>query len=326
MASQENAITWLLANASAFNLKIHRFFWIESALPGWHDVALSVELDGRLISSRATDQDEDLALCKAAAELAERMFVRPTSIETTNGFAAHLDRNKAIESAQFEIVERDSFFCHYLTRTPFEPIAESIFESSQFRSVRKWAEGFGIQVRMHSLSEFGVLCVLDGLTASPAFGIRIGSAVRSNQQQAALAAIIEAARSLSQILNLATIPSISVKEFEELEKPNLYDHGCVGLDLEYGKKFVETFLSEFHVQRLPLNYLSSDDIDASEITAYPPELTNSPFVIARARKEVAQDIYIGKVDVHKINLTRVCQFLGRTISFANINKIPHPFD
>jgi len=54
----------------------------------------------------------------------------------------------------------------------------------------------------------------------------------------------------------------------------------------------------------------------------PDELMD--FYIARAVSECLQDLYVGPVTPTNVNLYRICEFLGKTVDFSELEKTPHP--
>jgi hypothetical protein len=77
---------------------------------------------GRLIAGYGEAGSEHLAYEKALSELVEREAVLSNGmrfgIHSTNGVACHRLRFLAKEAARLELLERDAFLRHWLTRTP----------------------------------------------------------------------------------------------------------------------------------------------------------------------------------------------------------------
>ena len=88
------------------------------------------------IAGLGVDISENLAFTKAIAEYYERKEfyknIEKYNLETTNGMAAHIFTSLAIKKAKAEIVERDSLFRHWYTKTPFKKISS---DSSWIQSV-----------------------------------------------------------------------------------------------------------------------------------------------------------------------------------------------
>lgn len=79
------------------------------------------------IAGLGVDTSENIAFTKAMSEYFERKeFFNNTekyNLKTTNGMAAHIFTYLAIKKAKAELVERDSVFRHWYTKTPFKKIS-----------------------------------------------------------------------------------------------------------------------------------------------------------------------------------------------------------
>lgn len=84
---------------------------------------------GRRIYGYGESNRETVAYEKAICELIERetLYLQDTNsvIKTTNGMAAHRFSKIAALNAKLELIERDAFLRHWLTRTPLSEIPKS---------------------------------------------------------------------------------------------------------------------------------------------------------------------------------------------------------
>ena len=119
MACKEKLADWLFKNREPLNLTVFKAQWVKEWLPQFHDLRVQIDLDGRMYEGRGMDMDTDLAFTKAGAEAMERAIVHKSQERNTSGIALHTDELKAKKNAFYELLERDQFLCHFLTKTPF---------------------------------------------------------------------------------------------------------------------------------------------------------------------------------------------------------------
>lgn len=85
--------------------------WPAVWLPKISDYEVHIEVDGIKVIGRGTDKNSELAFVKACAESVER-FICVSNDIGSNGVAIHTNKEKAIEGAKKELVER--FVMKYL--------------------------------------------------------------------------------------------------------------------------------------------------------------------------------------------------------------------
>ena len=106
-----------MANSQALNLKVEKLTWTEKWLPGYNHVHVEISLDGMMANGSGIDRVGDTAFIKAGVEAVERIICLQNKI-SSNGVAGHIDDALAKQNAKYELLERDAFLSHYLTRTP----------------------------------------------------------------------------------------------------------------------------------------------------------------------------------------------------------------
>lgn len=85
---------------------------------------IGAHLHGKNILVCGEDNDRDVAVSKAVSELIERSVLiehaaKTPSIKTSNGWAAHFDKDTAKLNAALEIVERDGVLTHWYSNAAF---------------------------------------------------------------------------------------------------------------------------------------------------------------------------------------------------------------
>lgn len=125
MENKKKLSRWLLDNHKALKLRATQFKWVEEWLPHFHDFEVSIVVDGRTVKGRGIDQNSDLAFTKAGAEAIERAICIGKGLSSC-GVAVHTENKLAKINARNELIERDRFFCHYLTKTAFQKKAPEL--------------------------------------------------------------------------------------------------------------------------------------------------------------------------------------------------------
>ena len=324
MASTQRALAWLLERSGQFELKIHQHDWIEPVLEGWIDLNCSFTFQGKVLNTWGASDNNDIALVKAFAEALERVSMLTSQYQHSNGFAAHTDQESAHENAKRELLERDLFFCHYLTKTPLVPfkLPSNWFWASD---AVDWAEQNGLEMSFYHLGSTGLVCRVDGRHHENAFGLIMGLAFKQTHEASALSAFIEAGRatSLQRLMPFPT-KSLSISEFWEIEKPQFGHHGRLALDVGYASSISELFGTD--PAAVVPQELGFDLLTTEEIKIQHPDLADCPYFFAKASSAKAQELFLGSPKADFLNFERLSNFAGRTITFDDINTLPHPLD
>lgn len=326
MASSQRALAWLLERSGSLELQIAQQDWIEDILEGWIDLQCTFTFEGRHLATWGASDNNDTALLKAFAEALERLAMLTSSHENSNGFAAHIDPIEARRNAALELIERDLFFCHFLTKTPLRRfnVPSNWFWASD---AADWAEQHGLSLGFYHLGSTGLFCRIDGRHHENAFGLISGLAFKPTHEASALSAFVEAGRAAT-VQRLLPFPtkSLSISEFWELSAPNFGHHGRLALDVGYASSldwfFADETASDGPVGReLDASVIQTEDLDLN-IEA----LSDCPYVFARAFSEQAQSLFTGQVRADVVNLPRLSAFAGRELTLEDLNPLPHPVD
>ncbi|MBX3023094.1 MAG: YcaO-like family protein [Bdellovibrionales bacterium] len=326
MENQTRAINWILTNSATLSLTIESTSWIRDIFPMASDVHCTMTVDGRRIDSWGWENSEDLALCKAFSEGLERIVFLQSGQKTSNGFASHIHQEAAHKNAKMEVVERDLFLCHYLTGTPmhsFLPPEEWLW----IDAVNSWSNERKIETTFFNIANICMVCVITGHKSQTPFGMTIGSSANENIEFAAQSSFVEAARQATVFISRANPDdALSIQSFQSLEKPNFTDHGRLALHIEYWKSVTHLFdglpsVKPMQCQPLDKNSLSSERIDLNLLN-----LSNCPFVFARAFSNHAQNLWTGPTTAKVVNLERLRRFAGRPLTWNDLNHLPHPFN
>jgi hypothetical protein len=145
-----------------------------------------------------------LAKAKARSELIERWALLTSSkceqVETSNGWAAHPDKDQALLNAIFELVERDAVLSQWYCATPFFKLQKANLPIS----IQKWIAD---ELSQSEFPELMVLISTKGIGPSVScilknfkgFGVS-GHATRRTLEESIRAALTEACRAAHSTL------------------------------------------------------------------------------------------------------------------------------
>jgi len=326
-------IDWINEFNARLGLEYSMFDWTRELQDELYDVQCSFTSAGKNLIGRGTDKDRESAIVKATAECLERYFLdRIAEANSSNGVAIHAERQAAEFNALCELLERDSFFCHFLTKTPFGLIdLANIKDSSLCGSIISLLESKGAEVRfarMQTDSRFnGVICAIFGAHSNNGFGMTIGTSVKRTLEESISAALLESARSAVGYLSMKSDELKALRKSARGICSTPEYHLLVGLDPNYAEKFKREY---FDNTSLPAGN-SELDLSSVSISTFMPLLSeaaagmNPPLYLSRASSSNLLNLYFGDFVSSARNLNRLGNFLGRDFSAENINRDVHPF-
>lgn len=289
MAHSSRLTEWLLANAERLNLRVTQFDWVRKwGLEGYHDFELSVEIAGRKFIGRGTARGEELAFLKAGAEAIERAYCAGHGIHST-GVAAHTDAALAAESARNELIERDAFFCHFYSGTPFITSRQHFKEMEHsFGQVFREFSRRGVEYNLHQARSAGqpvFAFTASGLSASPPFGGIIGLGSDESNWRSIQSAFLECARNVAAVLRPdGGTPTYSEAEFCAIKNPTAMDRQRLARNTAYWKTVQHLFPAAAEDDLSLMKEKSKQRIPITEEKLACPfiELMDAPVVVYRA--------------------------------------------
>lgn len=332
MSAFEN---WINEYNQSFGFEYVLYDWTRRLSYNAYDIQCSFVRNGKSYLGRGTESKKDLAIIKSTAEMLERFFLdQLDEADSSNGVAVHTDVKLAEISALCELLERDSFFCHFLTKTPFTEIEISSFpDSSLLKDIISLLEFHGAEIRIGQMRTdprfCSVVCAIYGLSAKTPFGMTLGTSVKLTVEEAIESALIEAARSaIAYLLNpeLLTTEKLSMDN-HSFSRPE--DHLRLGLNTDYAVQFREIFFRPNFGQ---LESSGSEiDFETISVSSFKPELFDGsfcmspPIFLSRASSDSLIKLFFGEFVADETKLNRLRDFLGRPISPHEINYTIHPF-
>lgn len=319
--NSKKIIDWSLKYSEELFLQVEYYTGLKVFLRDVFDIGILIKINNQTYYGRGSDENEEVAYCKALSEAVERSILTIYKLKNSNGLAIHPDLNTAIKNAQNELVERDAFFCHYFLNQGFYEV--SVCDASINLAVSQSSFKVKFYELCRSDSEVGILCSLNGKNFTKPFGNIMGTAYGDNLDKVAKKALIEALRMFTFFnTNLSSI-SITEQEFLKLQEVDFSHHGKLALDLSYSEKF-ECLLDNF---KTSINSNYSNEIFKNSILdtqLFPiPEI---PLFFVKSSSEFLQDIFTGPTTFEEINWMRLNQLSKGVVNMSNVNLTPHPFD
>jgi ribosomal protein S12 methylthiotransferase accessory factor YcaO len=312
MATETVMALWVLAHKDLFNIKTTILTWPKKLGFSLWDIQVQMTFEGRHYFGRGSGPSEEKAFTKALCEAIERISLQQHGFSTSNGMACHLDLAKAKQFAAFELIERDLFFCHFFSQTPFLLFSQhhlSQLHLPLFQSLQKYPHLREITFRVYNLGECPewntVLVCAFGENHSQPFGFVFGSSCKENLTQAIESATVESLRHLMFVLQADRNQILMTEElFQQKNHWSFEDHGHLALDMNYFEKIRHLFpLTESPYSPPNIFLPRMEDISFQELTFVP-----APFHVVKASSSSLQDLFLGPTIPEKYNIQRIKQF------------------
>ena len=341
--------TWLNDHHAELSLTVNELGWISDYFPEYCDIEASIAIGGNTFIGRGqSSHGREHAAEKAITEAIERAILAHIDVNawnsdltltdlasedvTTSGFAVHTDEHAAIWSASLELVERDLFFCHFLTGTPFHSCEMAGLNAPLWESAQRMLGPKGVDLKLgllHRSSAFSCyICAAFGAHAASGkpFGTIIGMGCASDPLGAADKAVLECIPNVIAHIRGHQERVYTLAEFTALGRPGPLDHLAIGKSLENGQYLwslfsgergepstmgddEETFFRDMEIKKVDLPLWCSES-GLTAMRAYHPNL---------------QKIFFGMTGRSKIHFSRLKAFCGKELSFEDLHGYPHPF-
>ena len=332
MASSSQLNQWIFEHAKRLDLQVDRLEWVRDWCPGLTDFFVTIRVDGKIYEGRGTADSEDLAFAKAGGEALERVAAASVNAASTNGFAAHPNAKNGAALARAELIERDAYFCHWLTKTPFlslEPNQYGTFTigNSSVLNIISRLKSMGIDLRHAQMmtidGSLAVVCIARGTKAARSFGIVQGFGGATKLEDAISKATLECLRTVvawDRGTYMGGGP-LSRKSFAEIISPGPLEHERFGLGIDTAG-ILDSYL------------LSADVASASALTDFPIKceeiplpnaIKSAPVAVMRATSPYLQNAVFGHLKPANINFQRLDEFCKRTIGVNDICFDTHCF-
>lgn len=313
--AENNALIWILSKAQEW--EIH--FEFNQQMVDQFDLSLySCHLRklGQQAVGFGTDYNRRRAQLKAAMEALERRLMTDNKWKHSSGTSLHVDPSVGRQTAINEALERDSFFCHFYTQTAFGLLEDDQL-SQDWDELLKRYNLKGTLRRLHSHPDITV--VLAALKDEEKnIGICIGLGTNQCPKKAALHAQRECLSFYTYLVSSKSPVSFDLNQFRSKDQPNVFDHGHLGKDAEYGNWFWKTYLTSPSPLRATLHRMP-----AAQVYPLPSSFHDAPFSLWRADQTGLQEPFWGRYN--ELNEKRLEEFCGQKGSHINYPSYPHCF-
>ena len=324
---------WIINNPQ-LKFKSYQRAAISKWIPGIYDSVTKVE-NKKILDwyGQGWGRSKYESIIKAVAEILERELMARHKINISNGCAVHVDKAKACQNAAFELIERDAFFCHYLTETPFEAFKGqvNIFGLPLNQFLKKMLK-MHLKIRIFKMRTAvpcaAIFVFVQTTKGTEKNGFQFGTACSAKYEEAIEHALIEALRSVAHSATNPKIEKITETNFLSpmwKDVPDIKKHSLIRRDSDYAKYFARTFLKPTIINKKigrPILKLSS--VKTKEFKNTFKDLKALPLYFVQARSPLLQPLYFGASTNENINLKRLQTFLNDP-NFKIPNLRPHPF-
>jgi len=351
MVDQKDLTDWILNHREALKLEITETLWPEKYEIDLCDTRAQIKIEDKTYFGSGSDNIKDLAILKSFSEAVERFYLLKSKLKTSNGISCHINYDLAFQTSKNELLERDLFLCHFLTKTPFLPVSPPPEFSAKFLTSRLKSQfelekieiDFFTSNRKMKNVEFLVRAI-NGLNCIKPFGLIIGSAAKTEfnfqygLHELFEKSFIEAMRQFDFHYNMNPIQTLSINEFSKLKVQTFNDHAKLGLSTDYANKIQFLFDRSFELTKkasmpksLDVKEMNSNDLYFSETLKYSSEnhdagFLNLPLRVLGLECSELQNLFTGTTTIDKINLARLQQFSKNPqLSYLDLNQLPHFF-
>lgn len=297
-------VKWLVANRGARITRLERLE--KEWLCGRFAYEVEVTWNNRRFLGHAVDVDESLSLVKATAELLERIAVVHNCLPNSSGAAAHLSFQSAAAIAAIELVERDAFFCHWLTQTPAQEVSFS--DLSDVRMAIAICAANSVEIRFAKLRSVGgglntVVCAAFGSHVVRPFGAILGLGCDKSLENAIQKSFYEVVQNVAIWLDGKSESPLKEADFSGSITP--MSHFRLGLF--QGSEAQCRFLFSIDENKEP-DITEEIDFQFTELEL-PEAFSPSPFLIVRAECSQLQSAFFGPTIDEVINFERLTRFM-----------------
>lgn len=332
MDNQNKLALWAILNRSALDLRIKELSWLKDFCRELQNFDVEVSVSGKNYRGTGYSQSEQRAFEIALTEALERFAFSSCEEYRFGGVAGHPEAERAKNAAVCELVERDSFLCHFYTGTPFlEPINPPAF----FEPLLDYCQSQGVLIATRTLCTprgfEGVVTVALGTRAIRPFGVVVGLGCKSEKQWGGVRAaarnaatessLFECLRNVISWLQFASESSLSRQDFDLIQSHQPAHHRSL-----YRTPGLETNILPLLREPLtqPLTPLSIDGVSLIELKFPETSIGKPPLYFFGAHAESSVPMTWGNPLFSEHSVERLRQFAGRDLTVQDLRNDPHP--
>ncbi|MBT4762891.1 MAG: hypothetical protein HOO06_14450 [Bdellovibrionaceae bacterium] len=325
MENQKKLNRWLLDHHKELGLKATQVTWVKEWLPGFYDFQVSLSINNKTHIGRGLAENMDLAFTKAGAEAIERAICVENSIGSC-GVAVHTYLEKAQLNAKNELIERDRFFCHYLTKTPFQKINIELAKINLEYILAK-LNSYGVDLQFFKMTSLNktksVVCISKGISS----GLVLGLGASENIDIAAKKAFTECLTNTVAAINQLIEP-LSLDDFYSKQIVEPDDHrrlySSTSKLIEQNSWIYKDKNNRDNIKKQNPEFAEESSFKYEILNSNHKILKNSPLTAIRCKNPHFQKSFYGEFDKKYINLNRLQVFSNNPIELNDLNLLPHP--
>ena len=325
MVIQTKIKRWIETSAVDLDLRILQLGWPKTWAPAFTAIQVTASIGGLDFIGQGIDVDQDIAVIKATVEAIERSVKDVHGLHSSSGLAGHGTCEQASINARNELVERDAFFCHYLTKIPFlafDPTLPLANAALDLPHISRLAREARIEIIMVSMTVpvglHGIVCLAFGGDAQRPFGTIIGLVCSENIIDAIQKATLECLGNVAAHIDEVLESPISLKEFQQLASPRVFEHMRLGLSAESAvvmRSLIGTGAPHASI-------FNSLNIEMK--TLDPPNgIGSCPLVFVLAESVDAQAAFFGHLHFKFLNMDRLAKFANKPLTMSDLQSHPH---
>lgn len=315
---------WILSNIKNICLKIEELSWVDEFYSNSSDLVATLKLNSKEWKGHGHASSKDLALRKAITEAIERA-ISLQHISTSNGIAAHTNLESAKKNAQNELIERDLFLSHFITKTPFikEKNSKDKIPLSIIKYINSNEDNVDLfKFKNNNMGEGYVCLISNSKNWGGIIGLSFGEL---NSKELITKAVVEAFRQYRfEIVTNKFKNRITLMDFNNLNKWNYADHGYLAQSLDYFQLIEFLFPKDESEQNSNYVKYIKEKFKFKIIDNSLPELMNCPLHVVQCTSEDMQQLQLGPCLDEFISIDGLYRFTGK--KNMNINRLPHPIN
>ena len=310
---ERKLLRWIDASTAKRVLELTRFDIVEDWIPGFHWFQARMRVGGKTYLGVGKARLPLHAAFAAVAESVEAYLLQAVGEpgETSSGLAVHTSLRQAKKNAMLELVERDAYLCHHLTRTPFFPVPAPLLDrNSVFPTYRSRLRKVGIEVQLREIPISGgisvIICGAFGDEFVTPFGAVLGMGCSDDVSAAINGAVCETWARLAPLLYGAKPQRASMGSIRALPRIEQKHHEQFSLSV-YGAQLLRELFARPTAPSSPLSRPRGFVFQKWE--RLPSPLSNCPLVAVRAQNPALQTLFFGLPTPALINKKRLEGFL-----------------
>ncbi|NRA67355.1 MAG: YcaO-like family protein [Pseudobacteriovorax sp.] len=329
----QDFVNWIKTNADMLSLHSN-IVPTCSPIEGFNLTASKITVNGVQNAGSALSFDLSNATYISICEALERTVFQYNEVSTTtNGIAFHTDKNSGVQNSIKEAIERDRFYCHYLTSTPYYDMTDSFYiENPDFIRIRESLSQVGVEVKIGAMrfteNYEPAIAVMVGtnenLCSLNGFIVGLGCSNRFNNS--ARSAFLELIKSSVPFFTDVENKFNLITDNVYLEKArDLEDHRHISLYTRQKHRVARMFSNDYtYFEDFISRRNSIEESINVKILDFPNEIEDCPGYCFYAYSDKLQNFIIGETSSAKINFGSLETFLGREVKFEEIELFPPP--